>query len=644
MLMGKHACFAVGCLVLWLLAGAAFAAEAQPSAAVSGHELAAPVEPPKGRMPILIVTDREYAGNPFGGYLAEILRGEGLVEFDTSERSALFAADSPAARLASYGVVVAAEMDLIAAEEQALRDYVKGGGVLVAMRPDAGLADLFGIRAIGTRPERLVQHFGIDARAPLAKGITEQSLQYHGEATDYALDAAAALAYLYDDADTPSSHPAVTVHRVGSGSAVAFAFDLAKSVVLLRQGNPNWQDTEGDTMPGYRPMDLFMRPDGTTYFDPQRLMIPQADEQQRLLANLIVRLIDKPLPRIWYLPGRHKVIMVNAGDGEGNYGPQIAPALDACARYGGRFTVYLMPPGIEGTTVEEEAAWRSAGHEVGVHVYGGGPDGAGARETLRHAYGKIVADLEHKFAHGSRTARNHTLDWTGWVDMAAIEAESGTRMDLNYCHYIHLESLRSAPGYLTGTGLPQRFIDARGQILPIYQATSHWLDEFFVYNDMSPEQAAQIIVQMLEAAEQGRYSAFVSGIHPCRFTGYGGRDKITPVWPHVVWKHCRDREIPLWSAEMLLDFVEARNQARFENITWRIHPKQNAHQLTFDFRAPAAGQPLTIMVPRAWSGRLLKSITADGGTVDLTTELVKGVEYGTFTTTAAEMHVVVSYQ
>ena len=644
MLRDKHAWCAIGCLVFWLLAEGALAAESRPSPGVSGHDCAACVEPPKGQMPIVVLTDRDHTSNPFGCYLVEILRGEGLVEFDETERSALLAAADPAGRLASYAVVVAAEMDLRAAEQQLLRDYVEGGGVLVAMRPDVDLADLFGIRVIGTRPERLVQHFGIDVRAPLAKGVVEQSLQYHGEATDYALDGATALAFLYEDADTPSSNPAVTVHRCGDGSAVAFAFDLAKSVVLVRQGNPEWQNTEGDTMPGYRPMDLFLRPDGRTYFDLQRLRIPQADEKQRLLANLIVRLAEKPLPRMWYLPGTHKVIMINAGDGEGDYGPRIAPALDACASYGGRFSVYLMTRGIEETTVEEEAAWRAAGHGVGVHVYGGGPDGEGACEPLSNAYGKIVADLKDKFAHGSRTARNHTLDWTGWVDMAAIEAEFGTGMDLNYCHYLHPESMRPATGYLTGTGLPQRFIDPKGRILPIYQATSHWLDEFFVYNDISPEQAAQIIIQMLEAAKQGYYSAFASGIHPCRFTGYGGRDKITPVWPHTVWKYCRDRKIPLWSAEMLLDFVEARNRVRFENIAWRIDPKQESRQLTFDFRAPVAGQDLTIMVPRTWSDRVLKSITADGGTVDFTTEPVKGIEYGMFTTTGAEARVVVTYE
>ena len=644
MLFGKHACWAVGCLVLSLLTEEAPAAEGSPSPGVSGYDCAACIEAPEGAMPILVLTDSDFVGNPFGCYLVEILRSEGLVEFDQAERSALFAASNPSERLAAYGIVVAAETDFTAAEEQLLRNYVKGGGVLVAMRPGADLADVFGVRVVGTRPERLLQYFGIDVRAPLAKGIVEQSLQYHGEATNYTLDDATALAYLHEDRDTPSSNPAVTIHRYGKGSAVAFAFDLARSVALARQGNPDWQNTEGDTMPGYRPMDLFLRPDGTTYFDPERLMIPQADEKQRFLANLIIRLTEKPLPRMWYLPGRHKVIMINAGDGEGNYGPQIAPALDACASYGGRFSVYLMTRGIEGTTVEEEAAWRSAGHEVGVHVYGGGPDGAGAHETLRDACGKIVADLNHKFAHGSRTARNHTLDWTGWVEMAAIEAEFGTGMDLNYCHYIHAESMRDAPGYLTGTGLPQRFIDAQGRILPIYQATSHWLDEFFVYNDIPPDRAAQIVIKMLEAARQGYYSAFAAGIHPCRFTGYGGRDKITPVWPHTVWKYCRDQGIPLWSAEMLLDFVEARNRVAFENITWRTSAEQNGQQLTFDFRTPVAGQDLTIMVPRVWSGRMLKSITADGGMVNFTPELVKGIEYGMFTTTAADARVVVTYE
>ena len=107
------------------------------------------------------------------------------------------------------------------------------------------------------------------------------------------------------------------MHRCGKGTAVAFAFDLAKSIVLMRQGNPKWQNTEGDGVEQYRPMDMFMRTDGKKYFDPARLPIPQADETQRFLVNIIITLSDKPLPRMWYLPGMHKAIMVNTGDAQG---------------------------------------------------------------------------------------------------------------------------------------------------------------------------------------------------------------------------------------------------------------------------------------------------------------------------------------
>jgi len=631
---------------------------------------------PKGRMPILVLTDSKYPDNPFGCYLTEILRGEGLVEFEQAERSVLLTssieksssksgeqgervlaggalartgrrlrrrAAGPEAFLSAYGVVVMAEMELNAGEEQLLRKYVCDGGVLIAMRPDADLADLFGVRVRGQRTERLLQYFAVDADAPAARGVVEATLQYHGQAANYELDGATPLAHLYDDANTPSSNPAVTVNRSGSGQAVAFAFDLARSVVLMRQGNPEWQNTEGDDVSGYRPLDLFVRPDGRVYCDTEHLKIPQADEKQRFLANIITRLMGKPLPRMWYLPGMHKTMMINAGDGESNYGPQISPVLDACASYGGSFTVYLMSRGIELTTLKQEADWRAAGHEVGVHMYGGGPEGAGAYDALQKAYAKIVADLKSKFGHGSRTARNHTLDWTGWVDMAAIEAEFGTSMDLNYIHLLWDASPRNTYGYPTGTGLPQRFIDAQGRLLPIYQATTHWADEFFVYSKTPPDEAAEIIIKMFEAAQGGYYSAFVNGIHPCRFNGYGGRDKITPVWPHKVWAYCREQGIPSWSAEKLLDFLQARNKARFENVTWLVDPKQNTSQLAFEFRTPAEGQDLTIMIPSRWSARVLKSVAAGGKTVKLSTETIKGIEYGMFTTKAAVVDVQARY-
>ena len=92
---------------------------------------------------------------------------------------------------------------------------------------------------------------------------------------------------------------------VGSngGQVAAFTYDLAKSVIYTRQGNPAWSGQERDGILPIRSDDLFFgaaagdsRPD---WVDLNKVAIPQADEQQRLLANIIdvdpatVRIGDK---------------------------------------------------------------------------------------------------------------------------------------------------------------------------------------------------------------------------------------------------------------------------------------------------------------------------------------------------------------
>ena len=598
---------------------------------------------PEGRMPILVVTDKYYAGNQFGNYLTEILRGEGLVQFEQTERNLLQNVGSQL--LKSYDTVILAEMDLNTADEALLRNYVGSGGTLIAMRPDADLADLFGVSVQGNRPEQLLQYFGaspnLPAGLPQGMGIVDASLQYHGEASNYGLAGAKAVASLYSDAQTPSSNPAVTLNYSGQGKAVAFAFDMAKSVTLTRQGNPDWQNTEGDGLNQYRPMDMFMRSDGRKYYDPAKMTIPQADEAQRLLANTIMTLSDKPLPRMWYLPGTHKTLMVNTGDAEDMYGSQLDACFNDTAAYGGYYSAYLRNVGISNTTPAQDAAWRAAGHEVGVHMWAGGAEGAGAEAAINASYGSIIDQLESKFGHGSRTARNHTIDWTGWVYSAAIEAAHGTGMDMNYYHYINSGSPMDNWGYFTGSGLPQRFIDEPGQMLSIYQAATQWPDEWFADKGLSVQQTVDLITGMFEAAEEnGFYSAFVNNIHQIR---YAGADPITPLWPAIVWQYCQDHDIPSWSGEMLLDFVEARDASQFENITWNIDGNSNQGTLEFDFSTPVGGQDLTVMVPMVHEGRGLAQILADGQPVSPIFEEIKGIEYAMFTTQDTALHIQAFY-
>ena len=139
-------------------------------------------------------------------------------------------------------------------------------------------------------------------------------MQFHGTADRWTLAGATPVATLYADAQTATSSPAVTLRSVGSsgGQAAAFGFDLARSVVYTRQGNPDWAGVERDfgIDQENRSDDLFFgakpgdeQPD---WVNLDKVAIPQADEQQRLLANLITGMtLDRmPLPRFWYLPAR----------------------------------------------------------------------------------------------------------------------------------------------------------------------------------------------------------------------------------------------------------------------------------------------------------------------------------------------------
>ena len=284
--------------------------------------------------PILVVTA---TGNKFTRYLAEILQAEGLNAYATADVSAL-----DATLLADYKVVVLGETALTAGQVTDLTGWVDAGGNLIAMRPDAQLFGLLGVTSTGGN--RNDQYLKLTA-SPAGAGIVTDSIQYHGTATRYTLAGATAVATLYTTPTNPTPNPAVTLRSVGSagGEAAAFAFDLARSVVYTRQGRPGWAGQERDGIAPIRPDDLFFgakasnpQPD---WVDLNKVAIPQADEQQRLLANLITRMARDvmPLPRFWYFPRDEKAVIVMTGDDHasggtaGRFDSQAAQSPPGCS-------------------------------------------------------------------------------------------------------------------------------------------------------------------------------------------------------------------------------------------------------------------------------------------------------------------------
>ena len=195
-----------------------------------------PTEGPGG--PILVISA---ASNPFSRYPVEILRAQGFNEFfamDVSEVTSTI--------LNNYEVIILGEFPLQAGMVADLTSWVNAGGILIALRPDIQLSGLLGITlAGGTLSDKYLL---VNTSSGPGFGIVDETIQFHSEADYYTLNAASSLATLYSDATTATSYPAVTQNIVGAngGKAYAFTYDLARSIVYTRQGNPAWADQKRD--------------------------------------------------------------------------------------------------------------------------------------------------------------------------------------------------------------------------------------------------------------------------------------------------------------------------------------------------------------------------------------------------------------
>ncbi len=319
--------------------------------------------------PIAVVTS---GSNPYSRYLAEILRTEGLNEFATIDVGTL-----SASTLAAYDVVVLGAVAVDATQADTLATWVNAGGNLIAMKPGASLSGLLGVTSSGTPVTD--GYLGVDTATGPGSGIVSDTIQFHGPADRYtAAGGTQTVARLYTTATAATTSPAVTLRDVGSsgGQAAAFTFDLPRSIALTRQGNPAWAGTERDGQSPIRSDDMFFGGSQTDWVNLNKAAIPQADEQQRLLANLIqvMNRDKKPLPRFWYFPRDLEAVVVATGDDHGNNGTAgrfdqyLANSPAGCSVADWtclRFSSYLYP----NTPMTNAAAvsYSGQGFEVGVH-------------------------------------------------------------------------------------------------------------------------------------------------------------------------------------------------------------------------------------------------------------------------------------
>ncbi|WP_298435884.1 DUF4082 domain-containing protein [Geobacter sp.] len=563
--------------------------------------------------PILIISS---ASNPFSRYYAEILRAEGFNAFDESDISAI-----SSTVLDSHDIAILGEMPLTSGQVTMLTNWVNAGGRLIAMRPDKKLAGLLGLTDQASTLSNA--YLLVNTSSGPGVGIVNQTMQFHGTADRYALSGAASLATLYSSATTATSSPAVTLRNVGTmgGQAAAFAYDLARSAVYTRQGNPAWsgQERDGDTV--IRSDDLFY---GAASFDPQpdwvdlgKMAIPQADEQQRLLANLVIQMNfdKKPLPRFWYFPRNLQAVVVMTGDDHagggtaGRFDAYVSKSPSGCSMNNWeciRSTSYIYTNAP--LTDSQAAAYVANGFEVALHVDTNCADWTPS--SLESFFSSQLGSWSAKYASLPTPATNrvHCVPWSDYATMPIVELNHGIRLDANY-YYWPPSWVSNRPGFFTGSGIPMRFADSTGALIDVYQAPTQMTDE-------SGQTYPFTIDTLLDRAlgPEGYYGAFVANMHT---------DTAASSGSDAIVQSAQSRGIPVISAKQLLDWLDGRNASTFSSFS------RDGNTLGFSVSASPGAAGLVAMVPVV-PGQTVTRVTNNGGAIPFTIAVLNGTRYARF--------------
>ncbi len=587
----------------------------------------APTEGPGG--PILVVTSSVVTSsqNGFSQYYPEILRAEGLNEFSVCDVTEL-----SRTLLDRHAVVLLGDLPLSARQSGLIDDFVRRGGGLIAMRPDVQLARRLGVTA-SSGQQLKDAYISIDAQSRYGAGLVHEPIQFHGPADLYSIRNGTVVATFYENASKASPYSAVATVQHGRGTAVVFAYDLARSVIYTRQGNPAWSGEERDGRPPIRSDDLFYgkaandpQPD---WVNPQKIAIPQADEQQHLLANLILMLTAgrMPLPRFWYLPRGVKAAIIMTGDDHnsgGTFGrfqsylakspPHCAPQDWECVHA----TAYIFDGSLSAaraTTLTDE------GFEIALHLstdckdWASGSGAEAGSHAMRSAVDAIYTRQLAAFAatypalSPPATVRTHCIVWGDYDTQPQVEARHGIRLDTNY-YYWPPEWVRNRPGLFTGSGMPMRFATIQGAPIDVYQAPTQMTDES---QQTYPYTVDTLLANALGPHEY--YGVFTANLHNDRRYSAAANSVVAAALAH---------HVPMVSAAEMLHWLDGRNNSSFRALQW------SDGKLSFNIDVAIGGDGIQAFLPMGIDAGRLTSLTLNGVEVKRESRRFAGLTYAAF--------------
>lgn len=540
----------------------------------------------------------------------EVLRIEGL-----PYAQGQWMADMTPADLVNASVAIVLPGAIPVEQVEILRDFVLAGGGLVAIQPAPELAVLCGL----TWVDRLTDGGYLRTRpgALGVGGIAGESMQFHAPLRHYRLDGAEAIAFVCSRDGIATATPAVTYHRVGRGGVATWCYDLAASVVRTRQGPIERAGLEADGLEGVRAVDMFV-----DFVDLDRIHLPQADEQQRLLVNLLNIVSNTPLPRLWYFPNNADSVLICTGDSHNNPASAVDEVLRRIERFDGAMTVYytplpsstvrramrrvrdwletrpltgdLMPP-TDVVTPYHADVWRARGHEFALHPY--------VEEGLEAGWARYWQQFTGLGFGGFETTRTHRVLWHGWTDTPYVQAGYGVRMNLDYYHVgptFQRVNGSWAFGHFTGSGLPMRFVDAEGRLIDAWQQNTHLVDEQVIempwganFVGSTPEAAIEIGDDLIQRAVAGAYAAIGAQFHLDPFAVPGPWTDGAGTYLEGVLTSCQTHGVPILAAQQWLNFTRVRAATQMDGFA-SAADRQRHH---FTIRVGERGEATTLLVP-----------------------------------------------
>ncbi len=572
----------------------------------------------KSKLPVLVIATNDN----FGTYTAEILKAEGFNEFliespDSKKLTSTY--------LRQFDLVILAEGKTEQNLKDLIEEYVKTGGKLIAFKPDSTLSELFGIeKSDETVSEGYIR---INPRCDQSTGLTSKKMQFHGVADIYTLNGANTIATLFINKTDNDNFPAVVDNNYGNGRAIAFLYNLPKSIVYTRQGNPLSAGIEKDGINGLRGMDLFT--DG--WLDTATNTINQADQQMALLTNCIQNLSKntRPLPRFWYFPDSLKCLVVLDNDGEDNKEADFEQQLNDIDSKGAKMTIYIKD--VEKISKAWADKWTAKGFEISGHPDDTQEAGNPHWNTMDSAIAVQSMKIESKFGLPVRTNVNHWFVWCGndengeqdFGAQARLEEKNGIEMDANYALYDinsnQPKNYLGTPGFnqgnYTGSGLVMKYADAKGKTVNVYQRYNAVYDQ--QYNEGSTKEEFFNCFKGLvdRSLNDDIYSVVSIKSHNNEY--YFSKEPLMKMLDYS-----NGNGVPVWTALNLLDFLKMKDEASFTNIAW------TNNRLSFTLNSSLTHpNGLTFMVPENYADKKIAKISKDGEETKFSIQMVKGVNF-----------------